>query len=72
MQICKNVVSKKVYVLLEENKNNQAYFISPDGSIKLYDKAEFEEFIEDTDVIYLKAYMVITAEQYRSYRNYIE
>jgi len=72
MQICRNIVSKKVFILLEEDKNNRAYFISHDGSIKLFNKTEFEEFIEETDVMYLKAYMVITNEQYRSYRRYTE
>ena len=72
MQICKNIVSKKVFILLDEDKNNRAYFISPDGSIKLFNKTDFEEFIEETDVICLKEYMVITDEQYRSYWRYTE
>ena len=72
MQICRNVVSKEVFILLEEEKNSRAYFISPDGSIKLFDKTEFEEFIEETDVMYLKAYIVITDAQYRSYRRYTQ
>ena len=67
MQICRNTVSKEVYVFLEEEKNNQAYFISPDGSIRLLNATEFEEFMEETNVLYLKTYMVITDDQYRSY-----
>ena len=72
MQICRNIASKKVFILLDEDKNNRAYFISPDGSIKLFNKIQFEEFIEETDLMYLKSYMVITDEQYRSYQRYTE
>ena len=72
MQICRNIASKKVFILLDEDKNNRAYFISPDGSIKLFNKIQFEEFIEETDLMYLKSYMVITDEQYRSYQRYAE
>jgi hypothetical protein len=72
MQICRNKVSKKVYVLLEEEKNNQAYFISPKGNIRLVNMNEFEEFYEETNVMYLKSYGVITNEQYRINRRYTE
>jgi hypothetical protein len=67
MLICRNIASKKTLILLKDDKNNRAYFISHDGEIKLCDKSEFEEFIEETDVTYLKEYLVITDEQYRSY-----
>jgi hypothetical protein len=72
MLICKNVASKKIFILLKEDKNNRAYFISHDGEIKLLDKSEFEEFIEETNEIYLKEYLVITEEQYGSYRRHNE
>jgi hypothetical protein len=72
MQICRNKVSKKVFVLLEEEENNQAYFISPKGNIRLLNKNEFEEFYEETNVMYLKSYGVITNEQYRINLRYTE
>ena len=72
MLICRNIISRKVFILLEEDKNNRAYFISQDGSIKLFNMTEFDEFIEDTDALYLKSYKVVTDEQYQSYRNYVE
>ena len=67
MLICRNLTSKKIFIFLEEDKNNRAFFISHDGGIKLFDKSEFEEFMEETNVMYLKEYLVITDEQYRSY-----
>jgi hypothetical protein len=67
MLICRNIASKKIFIFLEEDKNNRAYFISHEGEIKLFDRSEFEEFIEETNVMYLKEYLVITEEQYRSY-----
>lgn len=72
MQICKNIFSKKVFILLEEDKDNRAYFILPNGSIKLFHKTEFEEFTEETDEMYLKEYLVITDQQYLSYRKHAE
>ena len=67
MLICRNIASRKIFIFLEEDKNNRAFFISHDGGIELFDKSEFEEFIEETNVMYLKEYLVITDEQYRSY-----
>jgi hypothetical protein len=71
MLICRNIASKKIFIFLEEDKNNRAYFISHDGEIKLLDKTEFEEFMEETNAMYLKEYLVITEEQYRAYRKHV-
>jgi hypothetical protein len=67
-------MTKQVFIFLkeDEDKDDRAYFVSPDGSINLFNQSEFDDFIEETDEMYLKEYMVITDAQYRNYRNYIE
>jgi hypothetical protein len=72
MKICRNIASKEVFIVLKEYEDNRAYFVSPDGGTQLYHKTEFESFREETDLMYLKEYLVISEEQYQACRNYIE
>lgn len=72
MKICKNIMTKQVFIFLKGDKDDRAYFVSPDGSINLFNQSEFDEFVEETDEMYLKEYLVITDAQYRNYRKYTE
>jgi hypothetical protein len=72
MKICREKASSEVYIYLEEGENIQGYFVLPDGRVDLFDRTEFEAFVEQTDEMYLREYLIITAEQYRTYRKYKE
>jgi hypothetical protein len=72
MQICKNIETKNVFILVKEAKDDRAYFIAPDGSIDLLEKEKFEGYLEETDELYLRDYLIITDDQYRHYRSFAE
>jgi len=72
MKICRKKASSEVYIYLEEGENIQGYFVLPDGRVDVFDRTDFEAFVEQTDEMYLREYLIITAEQYRTYRKYKE
>jgi hypothetical protein len=57
---------------LEKGEDIQDHFVLPDGRVEMFDRTDFEAFVEQTDEMYLREYLIITAEQYRTYRNYKE
>jgi len=72
MEICRNKATREVYICLKDAKDMQGYFVSPQGRVELLNRSGFEAFVEQTDEMYLRQYMVITGEQYQTYRKYKE
>lgn len=72
MKICRNKATREVYICLKDSQEMLGHFVSPDGRVELFNRRDFEAFVEQTDEMYLRQYMVITGEQYRTYRKYKE
>lgn len=72
MKICRNKATREVYICLTHGAELQSRFISPEGRVEMFRRTEFEAFVEQTDEMYLREYLIISAEQYRTYRKYKE
>jgi hypothetical protein len=69
MEICKNINTGQVFVHLDEQDNNQALMITPQGIVKALEYDLFSELVEVEDKDALEK-GEINATQYKIYNQY--
>jgi hypothetical protein len=69
MEICKNINTGQVFVHLDEQENNQALMITPQGIVKALEYDLFSELVEVEDKDALEK-GEINATQYKIYNQY--
>jgi hypothetical protein len=69
MEICKNINTGQVFVHLDEQDNNQALMITPQGIVKALEYDLFSEPVEVEDKDALEQ-GEINATQYKIYNQY--
>ncbi len=70
MEICKNKTSGKTFIYLDDDDNDRALLVTPQGEIKSLELKLFSDFAEEQDEQHLLSSGLITDAQYVSYKNY--
>jgi hypothetical protein len=70
MEICKNKKTNKAFVYLDEEDDDQALLITPQGEIKALENKLFAELIDVENAEELVSRGQITMEQYSAYNQY--
>ena len=70
MEICKNKITEKTFIYLDEEENGQALMITPDGEVKTLEESLFKELaeVEDGEQLLIKG--EITPAQYNVFQLY--